>query len=108
MTKELNVPAGVLQSAHDAWDAAADKLDGGWKRLDGASTAGFSPAVTAAVTAFCDTWTAVIRRQARAAQDHADAFVKVNGVYQMSDRAAAEQVRELLPWQYRNAGIKDA
>lgn len=103
MAVTLAVPDGVLAAAKVAWDDAADGLDGAWRRLGKTSTAGFSPAVTAAADAFSDTWMAEIKHRAEDAQEHSDAFVEVGGIIEFADRASAEQARGLLAWTYRAA-----
>ncbi|MFW6866626.1 hypothetical protein ACOACQ_04510 [Nocardioides sp. CPCC 206347] len=101
----IDVPPGVLAAAKTAWDDAADGLDGAWRRLGKASTAGFAPAVVTAVEAFQTTWTDELKRRAEAAQANSDAFVEVSGDFEFTDAAAAEQARALLGWAHRAAPI---
>lgn len=102
----LDVPTHVLEHFKGEWDAAADKLDGGWRRLAKVSTEGLSREVVAAVEDFQDALVAEIKRIAGAAQDNSDAFVKTGDDFQITDRAGAERLRGLLPWAYHDAGIR--
>jgi len=106
MAVTLAVPAGVLAAAKAAWDDAADGLDGGWRRLVKASSAGFSSTVVAAVEAFQTTWGDELKRRATEAQDNSEAFVEVGGVYQFTDAASAERARALLGWVHHDVPIE--
>lgn len=106
MAVTIVVPPGVLAAAKAAWDDAADGLDGGWRRLVTASSAGFSPTVVAAVESFQTAWADELKRRATEAQDNSDAFVEVGGVYRFSDVASAERARALLGWVHHDVPIE--
>ena len=106
MAVTLAVPAGVLARARAAWDDAADGLDGGWRRLVKAATAGVSSTVVPAVEAFQQTWVDELKRRAVEAQDNSEAFVEVGGVYQFVDVASAERARALLGWVHRDVPLE--
>lgn len=94
----LEVSAEVLRTAKAKWDQAADELDGSWRRLDEASTDGFSGEVAAAVAAFCDPWVDEIKACATEAQGNSDAIVVFRDLLWTTDAASAERIRSLLPW----------
>ncbi|MFC5728848.1 MULTISPECIES: hypothetical protein [Nocardioides] len=104
----LDVPAHVLQHFKGEWDAAADKLDGAWRRLAKASTDGFAREVVSAVEQFQDAWVEEIKRIAGVAQGNSDAFVLAGDDFAITDRGEAERLRSLLSWGYHDAKIRES
>jgi hypothetical protein len=104
----LQVSAEVLRTAKAKWDQAADELDGSWRRLDKASTDGFSSEVAAAMEAFCEPWVDELKDCAVEAQDNSEAIVMFRDVLWATDAASAERIRSLLPWAHHDAPISGA
>jgi len=107
MAVTLDVPYAVLQAARQRWDAAADELDGAWRRLARSSTSDLSAVVAAAVTGFADGWADELRCAARQAQGYADEFVFFHRMLVLVDRAQAERLRSLLPWAEHAAAVRE-
>ena len=101
----LHVPAGVVHKAKAQWDEAADELDGNWRRLHKASTAGFSNDVVAAIEAFREPWVDEIKAASQQAQEYAESVTFFGGLVVVADTAQAEELRALLPWVHRAAEI---
>ena len=101
----LDVPYAVQRRARDRWAAAADELDGAWRRLARTATTGLSPAVTSAVERFCEPWADELKAAAERAADHADSFVLHGGQVRFADEAEAERLRTLLPWAEHDAEV---
>ncbi len=108
MAVTLDVPPAVLQMAADDWDEVADRLDGAWRRLVRTGTSGLSPEVGAALESFADTWVAELKTMATGAEGNSDAFVQIDGTFQIVDRDQAEHLRSLLSWDYHDATIGSA
>ncbi|MBM7516125.1 hypothetical protein [Nocardioides nitrophenolicus] len=98
MTITLEIPYAVLAATRGRWDAAADQLDGAWRRLARMSGDDLSAAVTAAVTAFAEPWVEEVRALARLAQEHADDADFFHRLLVLVDRVQADRLRALLPW----------
>lgn len=107
MTVTLDVPFAVLAAARDRWDAAADELDGAWRRLARASTSELSSAVVAAVSAFTEPWVDEVKAGAGQAQGYVDEFVFFQRVVVLVDRAQAERLRLLLAWSEHDATVTE-
>ena len=75
-------------------------------RLGKVTGRGLAPTVAAEVRRFADTWHTEVRSLATLAQDNHDAFVYVNGTYEVSDLRQAETIRSLLPWGQRHDAIR--
>lgn len=105
MAVTLEVSAEVLRAVKAKWDEAADALDGAWRRLDKASTDGFSGEVAAAVEAFQEPWVDEIKDRAAEAQANSEAIVILGDRLWATDAAIAEHVRSLLPWAHHDAPI---
>lgn len=105
MSVFLDVPFAVLREAQEKWDAGADKLDGAWRRLHKAETAGLSSAVVAAIDAFRDPWVDEVKATGLQAQGYADEIRAFNLQLVHTDAAQAEKVRSLLPWAEHAARI---
>lgn len=101
----LAVPFEVLNRARTAWDAAADELDGAWRRLDRASTSGFSADVVAAVEAFRTPWVDEVKASAVQAQGYSDEITFFRRSVVITDEDQAERIRATLPWGHHDARI---
>lgn len=108
MSVTLEVDPSVLRSAKSMWDQGSDELDPAWRRLANASTEGFSAKVAAAVDAFHEPWIAQLKTAAQDASETSDAIVATLYSVTITDHDAAEKVRSMLPYVYRDAGIKDS
>ncbi|MBM9459550.1 hypothetical protein JK386_06520 [Nocardioides sp. zg-536] len=108
MAVTLAVPIAVLQQVRAEWDDAGDRLDGAWRRLAKASTAGFSPRVAKAVEDFREPWATEVKAAAQRATDYAEEIVVFCGHVQLTDVEQAEKVRSLLPWAHRDADVAEA
>lgn len=104
----LDVPYAVLDRCRNEWEATGDALEGGWRRLERADVDGLSPAATAAVDAFRDTWVDTVRSLAGTARGHGDDIVLFRASLVLTDVERAEEVRALLPWVWRAAPIEGA
>ena len=106
MAAVIDVDYAVLDRARAAWDVQADTLEGSGLRLGKVTGRGLAPTVAAEVRRFADTWHTEVRSLATLAQDNHDAFVYVNGTYEVSDLRQAETIRSLLPWGQRHDAIR--
>lgn len=102
----LDVPVHVLEHSKGEWDAAADQLDGGWRRLANAATDGFAREVVTAVEQFRDAWVEEIKKVAGIAQGNSDALVQTGDDFEITDHSEAERLRGLLSWDHRDANIR--
>ncbi|MDT9592293.1 hypothetical protein RDV89_04405 [Nocardioides zeae] len=105
MAEDLQATWVTLQDARDEWDQVADGLDGAWHRLHGASLADLDPAVAAASEAFRETWVDEVKRTAQSAQAHSEALDDAVRAYGAVDDVTFEQLRTLLPWEYRGSTL---
>ncbi|TNM37326.1 hypothetical protein FHP29_15900 [Nocardioides albidus] len=107
MTATLDVPYAVLKAARERWDAAADELEGAWRRLAGVSVTGLSATVAAAVTGFAEPWVDELKAASQLAAGYAEELFLFNRMSVLVDEAEAARLRSLLPWVEHDAPIRE-
>lgn len=101
----LEVSPSVVMDARDRWDAAADALDGAWRRLHKIECSALSAEVVAAVEAFCEPWVDEIKKAAQQAQGYSDELPRTLTQLTFVDEEHAERLRSLLPWTEHDARV---
>lgn len=104
----LEVPYVELVQAELEWDVAGDDLDGGWRRLESASTSDFSPAVATAVDGFRGPWVAELKQLADAALEHSLTIATYRSTMLATDVVQGEAIRGLLPWRLHDARVEES
>lgn len=107
MSTVLQVPWPVITQAEQTWDKIADEVAPAWKRLAKTSTVGLSGPVADAWVGFREPWVDEIKACAGRAETYNTDLQQVSSGFGIVDRAAAESVRSLLPFGYRDAPIRD-
>lgn len=109
MGVRLEVPADVLRTARDNWDAVSDDLTACRRTLATAGTqgpaGGLADDVASAVAGFADVWSAELEGLAHLAEEYGAACVVHAQDTGLADTAAAEVLRALLPWEWHTAPI---